>query len=133
MSIHLITICEEPDGMEIIDLIWCCSQGCMFEELAKFDLVSEPEELADIINLKSGGSVSYGAFPCGEESDSDTYCGHCEELISRGLEYYRDKEQAESELDSIIDSLESVDFLTDKQSTAIVAALQSKFGRKYPD
>jgi len=84
MSIHLVTLYENSDCEEMIDAIWCCSQSCMADVLSEFNLNFAELELADTYNLPDGGSISWGQFPCGEESDVDTYC-NCGELVRKGL------------------------------------------------
>ena len=84
MGIHLVSVCEEPDGEEMIAAIWCCSQHCMVNVLAEFGVDFNKVEMAGIINLPDGRSLSYGGYPCGEESDYDAFCP-CGELVRERL------------------------------------------------
>jgi len=84
MGTHVIYYCEQPNGQEITDVDYCCSQLCMLDALAKENIVPTGPDGAGTINLRTGGSVEYGACPGGAETDYAVYCP-CGELLWPGL------------------------------------------------
>jgi len=62
MTIH-VKFHEDSDG-SLVDVDWYCSEFC----------------------YRDAGHTEVGAYPCGEESDTCTYCAHCEDVIRHGIE-----------------------------------------------
>lgn len=61
MTIH-VKFYEDTDG-SLVGIDWYCSEFCYHE----------------------AGHTEVGAYPCGEDSDSCTYCANCEEVVNHGI------------------------------------------------
>ena len=61
MTIH-VKFHEDSDCI-LVDVDWFCSEFC----------------------YRDAGHTETGAYPCGEESDSCTYCAHCKDVIRHGI------------------------------------------------
>jgi hypothetical protein len=85
VGIHAVSYYDEPDQHELVDIDYQCSYICMMDTLTEAGVDTEGG-LAGDVNLSEGGSISWGRFPGGEETSSDTYCSSCETLLWRGLE-----------------------------------------------
>jgi hypothetical protein len=85
MSTHVVSYCAEPDGRELVDVDYQCSRTCMLDT---FHIAAgfPTSDLAGTVNLPDGGSVSWGVWPCGSETDYDVYCSGCGVLLWHGLE-----------------------------------------------
>lgn len=87
MGIHAVSYYDEPDTHELVDVDYQCSYFCMTETLEKSDVgISLDTTNAGSVNTNDGGSISWGAWPCGEETDYDVHCSSCETLLWRGLQ-----------------------------------------------
>jgi hypothetical protein len=85
MSIHAVSYYEKPDCLELVDVAYQCSWQCMDAQLQEDGI-----HTADIAGERNTdeGSMSWGAWPCGSETDYDVYCSQCETLLWHGLDYY---------------------------------------------
>jgi hypothetical protein len=83
MQIHAIHYCAEPEGEEVESIDYQCSRSCMVAELKKLGVHVEPGA-AGVVNL-TNGSVSFGGWPGGAETDYSVSCSHCDELLWHGL------------------------------------------------
>lgn len=84
MTVHCVSYYEEPNGFELIEVDYQCSAACMRSTLEREVNVTGAAP-AGSLNLDDG-SVSWGAYPCGEETDYDVYCSACGDLLWHGLE-----------------------------------------------
>lgn len=84
MATHTVHYHNEPDGMELVDIDYQCSRACMMDTLtAAGQTVTES---AGMMNLSDGGSISWGAWPGGAETDYAVYCSACECKLWNGLQ-----------------------------------------------
>jgi hypothetical protein len=86
MTIHVIHYYDEPDGLELVDVDYQCSRSCMLDQLADDYAIGDGAEHAGSLNLPADGSISWGAGPCGSETDYNVYCSNCGDLLWHGLE-----------------------------------------------
>jgi hypothetical protein len=80
---------DQPDGFELVDVDYQCSISCMIATLAELPYATAiriDPGMAGTANLPLNGSVSWGAWPCGEETGADVFCSGCRELLWHGLE-----------------------------------------------
>ncbi|RLC75313.1 MAG: hypothetical protein DRI61_15100 [Chloroflexi bacterium] len=75
---------DNPERDNLEDVYWFCSQGCM-EKYLRTTMGFVPQEPNGATQPPSGGWVEWGAFPCGEETDSDVFCASCGDLLWKGL------------------------------------------------
>ena len=61
MTIH-VKFHEDANG-NLEDVDWYCSAFC----------------------YRDAGHTEVGAYPCGDESDTCTYCAHCKDVIRHGI------------------------------------------------
>jgi hypothetical protein len=83
MGIHVIDVNENADGTELVDHLHLCSDLCQRDALEI--LGAEPEFGAGLQVLPRGGSVSYGAYPGGCETDDDVWCVACGRFLWHGM------------------------------------------------
>ena len=86
MNVHVIHYNDERG--DLVEIDWFCDHHCMIHVL--IDLGVEWEAyVADEKPINVGvchGTVSYGGWPGGEETDYDVFCAHCGEQLWSGLE-----------------------------------------------
>src|SRR5271167_2705813 len=82
MGIHAVMYYEEPNGQELVDIDYQCGVDCMDETLIKHWV-----HTAAICGTRdtAQGSISWGAWPCGSETDYDVYCSGCGDLLWKGM------------------------------------------------
>ena len=84
MTIHVIHW-EDTTG-DLVDIDYQCSWACMVEQLDNVDAIRELPTTAGDFTTPTGVQGSYGAWPCGDETDYDVYCSNCEALLWKGLD-----------------------------------------------
>jgi hypothetical protein len=84
MRVHCVSYYDGPDATELVDVEYQCSYGCMVDTLAGEGIV--PEFPAGVVN-QGAASVSWGAWPCGTETDYDVHCSGCGALLWKALPY----------------------------------------------
>ena len=65
----------------VLDIAYIDSITCMYEMFAGEDLW--PDDIAGTITYPEG-SVDYGPWPGGDETDHDVHCATCGQLMWRG-------------------------------------------------
>lgn len=87
MPIHCVSYYEGRDGQELVDIDYQCSRACMMSTIERETGLTGLAD-AGTVNLSSedGGSISWGAHPCGEETNHAVYCSTCEERLWDGLQ-----------------------------------------------
>jgi len=85
MAIHTVHYHDEPDGMELVDIDYQCSRACMVATIAA-ETGQTVTESAGMMNLSDGGSISWGAWPGGAETDYAVYCSGCGDHLWDGLQ-----------------------------------------------
>ncbi|KKK96117.1 hypothetical protein LCGC14_2666010, partial [marine sediment metagenome] len=89
LGTHVIHFCREWDGkhaLEVYDVGYYCSSGCMYDTLA--DLGLRETNVSGEAKLSPGcGALSWGEWPSGSETDCDVYCGNsgCGVFMWHGL------------------------------------------------
>lgn len=84
-AIHSVSIYEQPTCQTLVDVVWCDSAWCMGSVLDEFRIYTDEAGIAGQRNTDNG-SISWGPYPGGEETDYDVYCGGCDELMWEGLQ-----------------------------------------------
>lgn len=86
MSIHAIHYNDDKGNLNSID--YFCDHHCMIHMLTDFGTDFEPfvagEAPIDYGHAK--GTIEYGEWPGGEETDEDVYCAHCHDKLWNGIE-----------------------------------------------
>ena len=87
MGIHTVMYYDEPDACELVEIDYQCSRSCMIDTLAREDITVDDPSIAGTINGEgeNAGSISWGAWPGGSETDYAVYCSGCGELLWEGM------------------------------------------------
>lgn len=82
MTTQLLSL-NAPNG-DLIDQDWFCCQTCLYESLEDRSITPTP---AGEHHYGTGlGSIDWGAYPCGTETDYNVYCSNCSTLMWYGLD-----------------------------------------------
>lgn len=111
MATYCLHIYEEKDQQELIDEVWFDHSSCLCEFLAKeFPKIDQSDDfdLNSSANLEKG-SISWGNWPGGVETEEDVYCETCKELMWHGLEYEKLQEEKTALIEVIVEELENLD------------------------
>lgn len=92
MHIHCVTYYEECDALELVDVDYQCSRGCMMSTIER-ETGHTGLDTAGTLNLADGGSISWGAWPGGAETDYAVYCSACECKLWDGLQDHDDHDR----------------------------------------
>jgi hypothetical protein len=85
MTTCAVSYYTEPDQRELVDIDYQCSVECMLSTIER-ETGLRPTEFAGEANLPTDeGSISWGRWPGGAETDYDVHCSTCEDLLWRGL------------------------------------------------
>ena len=83
MATYVISYYEEPDNQELVDIEYFDSYDCMERALRELKVFTA--NIAGERNL-STGSIGWGAWPGGAETDNSVYCGTCKSKMWSGLQ-----------------------------------------------
>lgn len=83
MGTHVVSYYDEPDAMELVDIDYQCSASCMRGTLLENGVRNA--EPAGTCNDREGGSISWGAWPGGAETDYAVFCSGCGDKLWDGM------------------------------------------------
>jgi hypothetical protein len=83
MTIHAVSYYTNPNTVNLMDIDYQCSWHCMDAQLIENGI--HTADIANYRNVDYGGSISWGAYPCGSETDYDVYCSQCGDLLWYGM------------------------------------------------
>ncbi len=83
MTTCCVSYYESTNCENLVDIDWCCSLGCQDDILRGLGVHSAA--ITDQRDLEHG-SISWGPYPGGEETDDDVHCAACEDLMWEGLQ-----------------------------------------------
>ena len=85
MATYSVSIYDEPTCETLVDIAWCDSYECM-DRILQDTFHLHTAEIAGQRNIESM-SISWGAYPGGEETDYDIYCAWCACFMWEGLRH----------------------------------------------
>jgi PAS domain-containing protein len=111
-----LTLEESDESGNLLDILDAeyVHATCLDSLAADRGIVAD-DSLDSTSTLVDGTRYVWGLIPAVDEQDSDTYCAHCGDLMSRGLEWYEKKaaldaaqERAENALETVRAALDTL-------------------------
>jgi hypothetical protein len=104
-----LTLEESDESGALYDILDCeyVHTTCLDALAADRGIVADDEHDGQSVAVR-GTRYVWGLIPSVDEQDSDTYCAHCGDLMSRGLEWHAQNDALDAALERAENALETV-------------------------